>query len=169
MEKNKTKLISEEAIKLLNYRIQQEELSARLYESMSLYLNDKGYINSAKKWKEYSDEEWKHSGWAKSYLLDFGYQPELDDLEAPIYTFDGLPDIINKSYDHEVEISRQCQEMAKKALEMGDFMLFSLAQKYNAEQVEEVGKLQTAKDIMETFGTEKHTLLLFDSHINEYL
>lgn len=167
MEKNK--LISEEAIKLLTYRIQQEELSARLYESMSLYLNDKGYINSSKKWKEYSDEEMKHAGWSKSYLLDFGIQPELDDLDAPVNKFEGLPDIINKSYAHEVDISIQCQEMAKKALQMGDFMLFSLAQKYNAEQIEELGKLQTAKDLLETFGTEKHTLLLLDSHINEYL
>lgn len=165
----KNKLISEEAIKLLNYRIQQEENSARLYESMSLYLNDRGYINCAKKWETFATEEWNHAKWTKEYLLSFGVQPELDDLEAPTYIFDGLPDIINQTFDHEVMISEQCSELAKKALEMNDFMLFTLAQKYNKEQVEELEKAQTLKDIMETFGTDKHTLLLFDSHINEYI
>lgn len=167
MEKNK--LISEEAIKLLNFRIQREELSARLYESMSLYLDNVGYVNSAKKWKQFSEEEWKHAGWSKDYLLSFGITPELDDLDAPVAKFSGLPDVINKTFDHEVKVSEECIELAKKALQMGDFMLFNLAQKYNGEQIEEMSKVQTLKDIMETFGTEKHTLLLFDSHINEYI
>lgn len=165
----KNKLISEEAIKALTYRIQQEELSSRLYHQMSLYLNDKGYINSAKLWQKYADEEMNHAGWAKEFLLDNGVKPELEDLDAPICDFNGLPDIIQKSFDHEISITEQCNELAQKALARNEFMLFALAQKYCAEQQEELGKLQTALDLLETFGTEKHTLLLLDSHINEYL
>ena len=36
------KLITQEIIDIVQYRIQQEEQSARLYEQMSLYLNNEG-------------------------------------------------------------------------------------------------------------------------------
>ena len=165
----KNKLISPEAIKLLHTRIEQEELSSRLYEQMSLWLNNAGYINSAKKWKEFALEEMEHSSLAKTYLLSFGILPELPDLDAPVTDFKDLPDIIQKTYDHEVMVSEQCLELTKKALEMNDFMLFSLGQKYNKIQVKEMEEVTTLTDIMKTFGTDKHTLLLFDSHINEYI
>lgn len=161
-------LINQETIQLLQYRIQQEELSSRLYEQMSLYLNDKGYLQFAKLYKRYAEEEMKHSQWSKDYILSFGIKPELQRLDSPECEFDGLPDVINKTLEHEIEISKQCKSLAKFANDNADYLLFDLAIKYCREQIEEIEKAQTLVDMLETFGTEKHTLLLLDSHIGEY-
>lgn len=161
-------LINQETIKLLQYRIEQEENSSRLYEQMSLYLNDKGYIQSSKLYAKYAQEEMSHAKWAKDYLLAFGVKPELPRLDSPECEFEHLPDVINKTLEHEIEISKQCKTLAKFAKDNDDFLLFDLAMKYCKEQVEEIEKAQTLVDMLETFGTEKHTLLLLDSHIGEY-
>lgn len=161
-------LITTETIQLLQYRIQQEELSSRLYEQMSLYLNDKGYLQFAKLYKKYAEEEMKHSQWSKDYILAFGVKPELQRLDSPECEFGNLPDVINKTLEHEIEISKQCKSLAKFANDNADYLLFDLAMKYCREQIEEINKAQTLVDMLESFGTEKHTLLLLDSHIGEY-
>ena len=47
----KNPFAADSVIKILNYRIQQEEQSSRLYHAMSMYLNDKGYMGSSKSWQ----------------------------------------------------------------------------------------------------------------------
>ena len=162
-------LIDEKAIKLLTYRIQQEELSSRLYEQMALFLDDKGYKNSAKVWFKWASEELNHAKWAKDYLLAFGVTPALQDLDSPGMSFSSLCDIIRKSYEHEINITKQCNELAGEALKLNDHVLYSLATKYTHEQIEELDKLQTLMDVIETFGESKEAMLLLDSHIDEYI
>ena len=62
--------ISENLIKILNYRIVQEEFSSRLYKAMAIWLDFKGFNGAAKLWNTYSEEELKHANWAYEYLLD---------------------------------------------------------------------------------------------------
>ena len=45
---NNSELVSKKTISLLQYRIKEEEQSSRLYLSMSLWLENEGYVNSAK-------------------------------------------------------------------------------------------------------------------------
>ena len=162
-----SKLISEKIIKYLNYRISQEEISSRLYEQMSLWLNNEGYMNAAKLWKRYADEELTHAGWAKEYLLSLGVMPELISLPKPVINVSSLVDIINSSYDHEVMVTEQCKELAKLASEE-DYLLMPLALKYVHEQVEELEKMQTFKDMLATFGTSKESLFLLDKELANY-
>lgn len=159
------KLISNKAIELLTYRIQQEEQSSRLYEQISLKLNNLGYLGAAKLWKKYSEEERLHADWAKNYLLSFGIESILEDLDKPVISTNSFPDIVQLSYDHEVEISIQCNNLVKEAFVLNDYMLFPLALKYSGEQVEELDKLQTILDMIESFGTSKESLFLLDSKL----
>lgn len=165
----KNKLISDKAVSLLNYRIQQEENSSRIYEQMSLFLDNIGYKNSAKVWSKWSSEEMNHAKWAKDYLLSFGVTPELMELECPDITYTSLSEIITASHEHEIAITQQCNALAQEAMNMGDHVLYSLASKYVHEQIEELDKTQTLVDILETFGTSKEAMLLLDSHIEEYV
>lgn len=154
-------------IELLQYRIQQEELSARIYEQMSLWLNDRGYINASMTWMKDSNDEMVHASWAKDFLLSFGIQPELRKLDAPDNDFEDFPSIINLSYEHEVDVTKQCQELAAHAMKTGNFLVLTLALKYVAEQVEELDRLQTLKDKLETFGTDPIALKLLDNDLSE--
>lgn len=160
-------LLSKEGIDLLNFRIQQEELSSRIYLSMSMWLNNKGYIGAAKLWRKYSDEEMKHADIARDYLLAFGVQPLTPALVAPSNNYEGLPQIVKMSYDHEITVSKQCKELAAKAMKEGDFMLYELALSYLKEQVEEHDKMQTWMDRLDTFGTDKILLRELDEEMGE--
>lgn len=162
----KNPFASESVIKALNMRIEQEENSSRLYEAMSLWLNDKGYMGAAKKWKSDSEDEMGHAQWAKDYLLDMGVQPTLPTLVKPQQSFTGLCDIIRQSYDHEVMVTNQCNELAKEAMKNGDHLLYQLANKYMQEQQEEIGKLQTLLDKLEAFGEDKIAMRLLDNELN---
>lgn len=123
-------LISEDCIKMLNTRIQQEEYSSRIYLSMSMWLDNRGYKNTAALWKKYSQEELGHAEWSRDYLLAMGVQPSTMVLNAPGDTYESLSDIVMLSYKHEITITEQCKALAAYALKEGDTMLFTLTQKY---------------------------------------
>lgn len=159
-------LISKKVIELLNFRIAQEEASSRLYKSMSLWLDFHGFAGAAKLWRKYSQEEQVHAEWAYSYLLDLNIKPEVPPLAAPECDFDGLVDIIQQSYDHEVVITTQCKEFASTAMTEGDFLALELAQKYNGEQIEELAKTQYWLDRLEAFGDSEAALRLLDNEMS---
>ena len=152
--------------KILNYRIEQEEYSSRIYHSMSMWLNNKGYLGFAKQFQADADDEMKHAMFAKEYLLDMGIQPLIPGLPKPPQDFKDVQDIIEQSFSHEVEVTRQCNELANEALKTGDNLMYQLALKYMQEQQEELGKVQTWLDKLEAFGTDKIAIKLFD---NEFL
>jgi ferritin len=160
-------LISSTVIDCLNYRIEQEEQSSRIYLAMSLWLNNEGFSGAACLWKKYSNEELSHADWARTYLLSFGIQPLTPTLKQPTQSFTGLPQIINLSFEHEIDISTQIKESATKALREGDHMLYELMLRYLKEQVEEHDKTQTWVDKLNAFGTDKIALRLLDNEMAE--
>lgn len=160
-------IISDKVINLLNFRIQKEEESARIYLSMSNWLNFNGFNGAGKLWAKYSEEEIVHSKIAYEYLLDLDINPVVPVLSKPPQEFKGFTDIILISLDHEKEITMQCQELAKVCIEEGDFMTLSLAQKYLSEQVEEIAKTTKWADRIDAFGEDKIALRLLDNEMGE--
>jgi len=162
---SKNPFATESVIKILNYRIEQEEQSSRLYHSMSLWLNDNGFMGAAKAWQKDADGEMEHANWAKEYLLDMGVKPTLPALQKPPHDFTGLCDIIRMSFEHEIVVTKQCNDLANNALKTGDNLLYQLANKFLQEQQEELGKLQTLLDKLEAFGEDKIALRLLDNEL----
>lgn len=160
--------LSEKIQKLLAYRIEQEELSSRLYKAISQYLEYIGYTGAATLWKDYANEELEHVEWVNKFLLDLDYLPPLPTIKEPETEFKGLVDIINKSLIHEQDILKQCEELAMAAMKENDFKTFSLAQKFVDEQVDEVSKTQLWQDKLETFGTSEVALKLLDNEMKNY-
>jgi ferritin len=165
--KQKNPFATKSVIDILNLRIENEEYSSRFYEAMAMWLNDKGFMGAYKQWISDSADEMAHAKWAKEYLLDMGVQPKIPALKEPPQTFKGLDDIIYKSYEHEVMVTTQCNDLAKQAMKDGDHLLYQLANKFLQEQQEELGKLQTLMDKLETFGTDKIALRLLDNELAE--
>lgn len=161
------KLISDKMIKMLNYRIEQEEYSSRIYLAMSMWLNNEGYINAAKLWLNYSKEELGHADFSREYLLSLGILPETPMLKSPQQKFSGLPEIIKMSFDHETEVTLQCKELADESLKDGDHMLYELASKYLSEQIEELQKTNDLLSQLKSFGEDKIAMRLLDNFIKE--
>lgn len=160
-------IISDKMISLLNYRIQQEENSSRLYKAMSVWLGFNGYEGAEKLWQKYSDEERVHMEWAYKYLLDLNIKPIVPSLPEPQGDFKGLPQIIALSYQHEVDITNQCKELTKVAMAEGDFLVMELGFRYCKEQVEELAKTQLWLDKLDSFGSDKIALRLLDNNMGE--
>lgn len=158
-------VISDKVINLLNYRIEQEENSNRLYLAMSIWLGYRGFVGAAKLWKSYAEEETVHAGWAYCYLSDLDIQPKVPALEAQPTEFNGFIDIIQKSLDHELEITTQCNDLAAAAKEEKDFMTIHFAQKYLDEQREEIARNQFWLDRLEAFGDDNTALRFLDNEM----
>lgn len=167
--KGKNILLSDECVDYLNYRVQQEEYSGRIYLAMSLWLDNNGYVNGAKLWRKYSDEEMKHADIAREYLLSMGVQPTTPVLNKPTENFSGFPQIIKDSYQHEIDVTKQIKDLADDAFEKGDHMLYQLALGYLKEQVEEHSKMQNWIDQLIAFGEDKIAMRLLDHEIKDYL
>jgi ferritin len=120
--KGKNILLSDDCVEYLNYRVQQEEYSGRIYLAMSMWLDNNGYVNAAKLWRRYSNEEMAHSDIARTYLLSMGVQPMTPKLDAPNQNFTGLPEIIEMSYEHEITITKQIKELAGDAMKKADLV-----------------------------------------------
>ncbi len=161
------KNISQRLIDLLNYRIEQEESSSRLYKSMAVWLDFKGYSGAAKLFNKYAEEELKHAGWAYQYLLDLDIMPTVPAIEKPQTDFAGLIDIINKTYEHEQLVTNQCQELASAAFKEGDYMTLHLAQHYLDEQVEELAKSNYWVNRIQAFGSDPNILFEIDEEMGE--
>lgn len=153
-------------IKLLNFRIEQEEQSSRIYSAMSNWLNLNGFLGASKLWKKYSEEELVHAGWTYQFMLDLNILPPTPELKTPqVDGFKGLPQIIALSLAHEMKITKQCNELAKACLSEGDFLSFELAQRYCKEQIDEIAKLQTFVDKLNAFGESNEVLRLLDNEM----
>jgi len=158
-------ILSDKIIKALNYRIEQEEYSSLLYDAIGRCMGYKGYLGAEKLFHDYAKDEKVHAGWSYDFQLALDIKPVTPGIKAPPMEFEGLPEVIELAYKHELEITRQCQELAKLCVEESDYMTFGLAQKYLAEQVEEIEKVTTLLDVLDAFGTSKEALFLFDNYL----
>ena len=161
--------LDKKIIELLNYRIQQEEESSRIYEQFALWLDDKGFKNFAALYYKYASEELGHAKFAKDHLLAFGIEPQLTKLSAPDLDFNSLKEILTLTLEHEQEITEQCNELTKTAAALDDFPTMTLGMKYCAEQVEELDKAQTFVDQIETFGDSKEAMLTLEHNVKDLL
>lgn len=158
-------VINNNIVNLLNLRIKNEEQSSRIYKAMSVWLNLNGFTGASKLWDKYSQEELTHAQWATNYLLDLNITPVTPSQEEPELSFKGLPQIIAKSLQHELKITEECKYLASECLKNNDWLTLNLAQKYCKEQVDEIAKIQTWVDKLNSFGDDKIALRLLDNEM----
>lgn len=158
-------LLDEKIVDVLNYRIQQEENSARLYKYMSLWLSNKGYSHLSELYRRYAEEERKHAEWAIEFLLNYGITPELKALNSPIMEFDSCMSVLEATLEHEILIEKQCETLHLAAVEYDKPALISLALRYCEEQAEEIGK---TTDILDHAKLTSDMLVL-DHYVERYL
>jgi len=157
---------NDKLIELINYRINFEEYSSRLYYAMSVWLDNEGY-NSSSLWKKYAEEELVHAKKAYDFLLSFSIMPDIRTIQSVDTEFKDLPSIIKRSYEHELIITKQCEELALAGQTTGNFMVFDLGMWYVHEQIEEIEKVDHLCNLLKTFyDGSKVSLQLLDKEIS---
>ena len=108
-------MLDQKVIDIVNYRISQEQISSKIYEQMSLWLDNTGYKNFAKLYEKYANEELIHAGFSKEFLLSYGVTPKLLTIPEQQCEFESLQEILEITMAHEEEITRQCSELQEFA------------------------------------------------------
>lgn len=160
-------MISENLKQLLNYRINQEEYSARLYHAMHLWLDTRGYSGAGALYKKFEAEEYEHSHIAQEYLVGLNIQPDIQAIDAPPNDFASLHDIIYKTLEHEKKITQQCEELGRATLKEMDLKVFSIAQKYIDIQIHEIEESNNLVDMANNYGQERIGIMLLDQALGE--
>lgn len=159
--------ISDQCIALVNERIKQEEQSARIYLGMSVWLDVQGYTGASKLWKKYSDEEMEHAEAFYDFLKGLNVVPEVPVLTKPANSFSSLQEVVEKSLEHELYVTKEINRMASESLKMGDMMLYEMFLKYVREQHEELDKMLYWKDRLEINAGDTCGLLMIDKEMGE--
>lgn len=158
-------LLSQAVINTMNFRIQQEEHSSRLYHQMELWFKDRALKNLAKLYATYVDDEMIHAGWAKSFLLDYNLQPELKALPSPFAEYSSAMDIFEATLEHEILVTQQVSELTELAHKEKNYVLVALGLKYAAEQQEEYGKIYDLINVAKLTSD----MLILDKYVGENL
>lgn len=161
-------LISENLINLFNYRIKRERESAYLYKAMSLWLDHKGYFNAAKLWNKFYQEELNHAEWSVDFLLSLNIRPVTPEIEMQPNEFESLGDVIRKTLEHEIMVTKECQELALECNKESNILGYTVAHKYVQEQVEELNKANNLVDLLEVYGEDKLNLALLDHELEKF-
>ncbi len=158
-------MLDKKIISALNKRIASEEFSSRLYLYMSLWFQVKGYANLADLYKKYASEEMNHADWAIEYLTNYDVIPELKSLTSPVIEFTSCKDVLEQTLAHELQITKECEDLYKIATEVGKPSLQQLALTYCKEQDEEISKSLDLLDHLEL----SNNMLDFDNYVKRYL
>jgi ferritin len=158
--------ISTNIEKLLNFRIEQEEASSRLYLAISKKLDYLGFFGAGELWKKYSDEELKHAQWAYEFLENLDILPCVPSLEKPdMKDITCIIDAIDLSLAHEELITKQCNDLAKAANDEGDYMTLGLALRFVQEQNEELAKIMYWKNRYDIVGESSEGVYMLDKEM----
>ena len=160
-------ILKSKIIDALQFRIAEEERTARLYESMAHWLEYQGYFGTSKLYKEYAEEEYEHAEWAYKYLKNLGIKPITPELVKPQCEFKSLTEIVQLSYKEELLITKQCNDLAELCATECDYITMNIALKYTNEQIDEIEKFTAIIDMIEAFGDDPKALRVLDDELGK--
>ncbi|MCR5112693.1 MAG: ferritin [Acholeplasmatales bacterium] len=129
--------MNEKVVKLLNEQIGKEFYSAYLYLGMSKYFSVNGLNGFAKWYKVQAEEEQEHAMKIYDYLLDKGYDPELNALDAVSSDYKDVLEVVTAADNHEKYITKSINDIYKVAFEEQDFAAMLFLNWFITEQEEE--------------------------------
>ena len=159
---SKKELIPQAIVDLLNYRVNQEERSSRLYFAMHEWLDGKGYFGASRMLNDWSSEETYHAGWAREFLESYDFLPKVDTIGAVQTEYVSLTDVLTKSYKHEVDMALQVNDLAATCVKENCFCALPLALRFAKEQTEELKKTSSWLDRLALVGDDPRELMMID-------
>ena len=161
--------ISDKLKALINFRINQEEYSSRIYHAMYLFLEDKGFFTGAKLWKKFADEEMAHADKAREFLFSINIRPESQAIAAPPTEYYTFGDVVSASLAHEIEITKQCQTLYNTAVEEKNPLAITLAHEFINIQIHELKEYYDLQNLYNIYVGDALSEALFDHELEKYL
>lgn len=162
-------MLSKVIVEKLNQQIKLEMYSSNVYLAMSSWCAHNGLNGSANFLKEHSKEELSHAYRLFEYINDTGALAQIDAIDKPNDSYDSLKDVFEKTYKHELVVSKSIFELVDFALSEKDYSTFNFLQWYVSEQHEEEKLFQRILDKFKIIGTEGRGLYMIDKDIGMLL
>lgn len=156
-------MLSSALEKALNQQVQREFYSAGLYLSMSSWVADQGYGNTASWLEEQAKEEMEHGMKFFHYIQDRDSSAIVPAVEQPERKFESMEDVFTKVYEHEQQVTKWICEIADAAMKEKDLVTWNWIQWAIEEQIEEE---KQASEMLTKVKMSGKNLMMFDHHVS---
>jgi ferritin len=160
-------MLSKSIVEKLNAQINLEQYSSNLYLQMSAWCEDKGYEGCGEFLRVHAAEESMHMHKLFQYVIEAGAMPVLGAIEAPPIAYESLADVFEKTYKHELMVTKSINNLVDAAFTEKDFSTFQFLQWYVGEQHEEEHLFQTILDKIRIIGIEGKGIYFLDKEIRK--
>ncbi len=162
-------MLSKEVIKKLNEQVAKEMYASNLYLSMSSWCFNNRFDGAGQFLFSHAGQESDHAKKLITYLNETDSAVELQAVEKPNSTFKSLLDVFEKTYEHELSITKSINDLVSFMLETKDYSTFNFLQWYVAEQHEEEALFRGIVDKIKLIGEQNHGLYLADQYIKSLI
>jgi len=131
------KQVSSKIEGLINDQIKREYNNSMLYQAMSEWLNYNGWFGGAELYAKHSEEERGHGIRFANYLQDRDALPITPSPELPQRDFKDIEDILNKTYEKELDTTKNIVNIAKVSIDEGDLVTYQALNWFINEQISE--------------------------------
>lgn len=148
--------------KALNKQVELEASSSQFYLAMASWAETQGLTGSATFLYEHSDEERLHMLKLIKFINERGGKATIPALSAPPSSFNGLKQIFESLFEHELNVTDSINNVVDLCLSEKDYTTHNFMQWYVAEQLEEEALARTIIDKLNMIGEDKGGLYMFD-------
>ncbi len=158
-------MLSKEIVKKLNEQVAKEMYAANLYLSMSSWCYSHRFDGAGQFLFEHASEESDHAKKLINYLNETDSKVTLEAVPKPESEFASLLDVFEKTYNHELSITKSINDLVEFMLEAKDYSTFNFLQWYVSEQHEEEALFRGIVDKIKLVGEGGNSLYLVDQYI----
>ena len=133
----KTKRISDAMEKALNDQMTREAYQAQIYLSYASWAEVNSYPGIANFLYKHMEEERQHMFKFIKFINDRGGKTKIEAIKAPPADPKNIEDCLQKALQHEIENSKEIDNIVNLAHEEKDWATFSFGQWFVKEQIEE--------------------------------
>jgi ferritin len=133
--------LSNKIVSILNEQIHNELQSSQIYRGMSCWL-DNNFIEASKYFFKSAQEELTHMDKIYNYLFDKNCVAKVPTCDKVEQEFKNIREVIEKSLEHEILVTKNFDDIANLAKEEGDNTTYVFSQWFINEQVEEEERMR---------------------------
>jgi ferritin len=152
-------------LKALNEQIQKEEYSSRLYLSMAIWCEVKGFPGAAAFLYQHAEEERIHMLKLVHFVNDRQGTARLLEVGIPPADFKSIEDVFVKIKEHEEYITASINELYGITMKEKDYTTGNFLQWYINEQIEEESLFNNVLDKIKLAGADKAGMFHIDKEL----
>jgi len=160
-------MLSPTLIERMNAQVGLEFYSSNLYLQMAAWCDHKGFPGCAAFLAQHASEEYQHGRKLFTYVTETGGLAKIGAIEAPKVEYAGVKEIFEQTLAHELTVTARINELARAAMDEGDFSTFNFLQWYTAEQHEEEKLFRNIVDRIRVIGADGKGLYWIDKEIGK--